>query len=93
MEKFRMSFPKQIATIDDGSLFVGSKEYCFAPGDYEIMYEDKDSILIEFWWPRHCPWNNDGKYSCHWAADLAAMPEPLGCLWCETYGNAPVRPL
>jgi hypothetical protein len=91
MEKFRMSFPKRMVVIDDGSLFVGgSTGHCFAPDDYKIVYEDKDSILIEFRQPRYCRGIMKDNMWCHWAKALWVC-QAFGCLWCETYGTRSVR--
>jgi hypothetical protein len=107
MPKFSVRIPigpEEFEISKDGRLLSRDKIYWFEPEDFRILQLWDDEAEIEFrCMPASCPWyrNFDVEYlpECAWEGDESRrsvigedFPDPLDCLHCQLYGDAPVEP-
>ncbi len=106
MGKFTMRIPIGPDTFElteDGRLLSRDKLYWFEPEDFKILQLWEDEAEIEFrCLPASCPWfrPTGADYPrCAWDGDNTRQsvigedfPDPLDCLHCQLYGDAPVEP-
>ena len=89
---------------EDGRLLSKDKWYWFEPEDFRVLRLEEDEAELEFRCaPAPCPWyRNFGVEclpECAWEGDETRrsvigedFPDPLDCLHCQIYGDAPVEP-
>ena len=89
---------------EDGRLLSGDGRYWFEPEDFRVLRLEEDEAELEFRCaPAPCPWyRNFGVEclpECAWEGDETRrsvigedFPDPLDCLHCQIYGDAPVEP-